>query len=75
MDDKELMLIDRRLGEVENEIIKLKNRLESYDIALQNHSQRIDSLKAGIDTALAQAEENRVKLQNLKPIINPFRFW
>ena len=52
------------------DILRLANQLNGFVTVIKNHSDQLKELNAGLDTILAQTEENRVKLQNLKPTIS-----
>ena len=57
------------------DILRLANQLNGFVTVIKNHSDQLKELNAGLDTILAQTEENRVKLQTLKPTISIWPRW
>ena len=72
----------RVISDIHQQFLGMNERLNALNPVFHNinarldaHGKDIQSLKAGLDTILIQTEENRVKLQNLKPTISIWPSW
>src|SRR3990167_76576 len=65
---QDILSIIERLNALNSVFHNINTRLDA-------HGKDIQSLKAGLDAILVQTEENRVKLQNLKPTVSIWPSW